>query len=490
MLPLSSTEIQLIAGLSREFLLHHRVCPQEIAADGRLVLAAAEDAFLGCLEDFALLYNRQVRLERVETSELEQMVERLAATAERPLELKPGGEDDDFTTDIRDLANQPPVIRYVNLLVRDAYDAGASDIHLESSRDGLNARYRLDGVLVQAPEPPAELRAAVISRIKLLAELDIAERRRPQDGRIRVRMATRELDLRVSTVPTHFGESVVLRLLERGGRPVLLKELGMPAEVLTATESVSRQPHGMLLVTGPTGSGKTTTLYAALDLRSQSTEKIVTVEDPIEYRLPRVTQVPVHRVAGISFASALRSILRQDPDVVMVGEMRDSETAEVAIQAAMTGHLVLSTLHTNNAVSALPRLLDLGIPDYLIATTLDGVIAQRLVRRVCEGCMEYHAPSDDAHRRSEAAGFELPAEVAVGVGCEMCRRTGYRGRIGVFEMLKMTDDLRREVTGRTSSTGLREAAKASGLLPLVNDAWTKVISGLTTPEEVMRVIAD
>src|SRR5262245_9514156 len=418
--------ISLAPGLTRDYLLHHRLCPKSMGSDGLLIVAAAPNALLGGLDDIAYAYRLPVTCEIVEQSELERLVERLTTHAERSVELaRIDTNSDDMASDVRDLANQPPVIRYVNLLVRDAYDAGASDIHLEATRTGLAARFRVDGVLVPAPEPPSSLHLAVVSRIKLLAELDIAERRRPQDGRIRVRLEQRELDLRVSTVPTMYGESVVLRLLDQGGRPVTLDELGMSARVLATMAQLSAKPHGMLLVTGPTGSGKTTTLYAALQRRDASTEKIITVEDPIEYQLPGITQMPVHRQAGVTFAAALRAILRQDPDVVMIGEMRDQETAEVSVQAAMTGHLVFSTLHTNDAISAVPRLFDLGIPDYLVAATLEGVLAQRLVRRICDDCRTDYEPSPDVV--AQIAGRPVGrTRLTRGGGCPTCRGSGFR----------------------------------------------------------------
>jgi general secretion pathway protein E len=486
---MSSTEVPLAEGLTREFLLHHRMCPREVAADGTLLVAAADGALLDAVDDLAYAYSRTVQVEPASAAEVERLIERLSTRADRLIELAQVHGDDDLATDVRDLANQPPVIRYVNLLVRDAFDAGASDIHLEAERSGLTARFRLDGVLAPAPEAPAELHHAVVSRIKLLAELDIAERRRPQDGRIRVRLESRELDLRVSTVPTMFGESVVLRLLDRGGRPVRLGELGMPAGVLAGMEALAAKPYGMVLVTGPTGSGKTTTLYAALGLRDTAAEKIITVEDPVEYQLPGVTQVPVHRQAGVSFGAALRSILRQDPDVIMVGEMRDPETAEIAVQAAMTGHLVFSTLHTNDAVGALPRLLDLGIPDYLAAATVDGILAQRLVRRICDGCREVYHPPRDAVRR--LAGDDIPPDHFLrGAGCPACRGTGYRGRTGIYELLVVNDALREAIMRRAPRPEMREAARRGGMTTLRMDAWQKVRDGVTTVEEVLRVVQE
>jgi len=486
----TAATLALAPGLTRDYLLHHRLCPKEVNADGRLVVAATGDALLGGVEDIAFAYHRQVTCETVERPELERLIERLTTRAERSVELaRIDTTSDDLATDVRDLANQPPVIRYVNLLVRDAYDASASDIHLEATRTGLSARFRVDGVLVPAPEPASHLHHAVVSRVKLLAELDIAERRRPQDGRIRVRLESRELDLRVSTVPTMYGESVVLRLLDQGGRPVTLNELGMSSGVLATMAQLSAKPHGMLLVTGPTGSGKTTTLYAALQRRDASREKIITVEDPIEYQLSDITQMPVHRQAGVTFAGALRAILRQDPDVVMIGEMRDQETAEIAIQAAMTGHLVFSTLHTNDAISAIPRLLDLGIPDYLVAATLEGVLAQRLVRRVCSDCrVDYEPPAETV---ALVAGRPTGRTTLVrGAGCPMCRGTGYRGRLGLFELLTISDEFRDAIAVRASRSQLRTLAAESGLLTLRADGWSKIGAGLTTVEEVVRVIQD
>lgn len=464
-------------------------------AGGRLRVAVTGEPAIEVLDDLELSYGLSLELVPVERDALVDGIRRAYAAAESVVELvrdldaalSPTGDSPDTPlADARDLANQPPVIRFVNLLIREGHDARASDIHLESTREGLRARFRVDGVLVDVPSPPKGLQAAVVSRVKLLAELDIAERRQPQDGRIRVRLEERELDLRVSTVPTLYGESVVLRLLDRGGRPVALDELGMAPEALARFRALALRPHGILLATGPTGSGKTTTLYAALGLRQRTAEKIITVEDPVEYHLDGITQVPVHRKANMTFATALRSILRQDPDVLMVGEMRDAETAEIAVQAAMTGHLVLSTLHTNDAVSALARLLDLKIESYLVAATLEGVLAQRLVRKTCPECRERYRPDPQA----VALLAQRPVgrlTLERGKGCPACRGTGYHGRIGIFELLPVTEAIKYAVGPTPDLSQLRALARSEGMVTLREDGWTRVQAGITTVEEVLRV---
>jgi len=471
--------------VSREFLVHHQLCPAGVLADGRLAVAVSDQSLLDALDDLSIAYERPVVTERITPEDLDMRLARLAAD-EEPVELESApGPDQSFMSDVRDLANQPPVVRFVNLLIREAYDVGASDIHLESSRAGLSTRFRIDGVLQPALDPPASMDRAVVSRVKLLAELDIAEHRRSQDGRIRVRLHARELDLRVSTVPTAFGESVVLRLLERGSGSIGLDTLGLPPDLLVTMRSLARKPHGMILVTGPTGSGKTTTLYAALGLRSAAAEKIITLEDPIEYTLAGVAQVPVHTETGVTFASMMRSILRQDPDVVFVGEMRDDETAELAVQAALTGHVVFSTLHTNDAVGAIPRLLDLGVPPFLIAATLEAVLAQRLVRTICLACKEPYTPD---HRIAAVLGqLDENRELVRGRGCEECRGTGFNGRTGLFELLVMTDQLRDALVSHPTRRQLEALASAAGLRSLICDGWEKVKAGITTTEEVLRV---
>lgn len=497
----ATSRVGLAAGVTRSFLLRHRLCPIALRDDGRLRVAVEPDSVLEGLDDLSVAYGAPVAAEPMTASEVQVLIERLTSSSERDIELSSRAMDEDeFASDVRDLANQPPVVRYLNLLVRDAYEAGASDIHLESTRYGVETRFRIDGVLVPAQPPAPGLGRAVISRVKLLADLDIAERRRPQDGRIRVRMEERELDLRVSTVSTIFGESVVLRLLERGGRPIALADLGLPGSLLDTITLLAKKPHGMVLATGPTGAGKTTTLYAMLGLRDSTREKIITLEDPIEYALEGVVQVPIHEQAGVTFASMLRSILRQDPDVIMIGEMRDATTAELAIRAALTGHLVFSTLHTNDAVGAIARLIDLGVPSFLVGATLDGVLAQRLVRRICDACRQPYTPDPEVLRMLEGSTAENStlrdlgpirgAQLTRGGGCSECRGTGYRGRVGIFELLVVTRDLREAIARGARSSELRELALRDGMMSLRSDGLAKVVAGLTTIEEVLRVTAD
>jgi len=481
----------------QEYLEYYRMLPLGIVED-RLRVAVAGAPHADAMADLRDSYGVDLEVIEVERDQLLEAIRLAFDSSEsmvelvRDLDASLGNAvevGDEQLADVRDLANQAPVVRFVNLLIREAHDARASDIHLEATREGLRVRLRIDGVLTELPSPPRGLQAAVVSRIKLLAELDIAERRAPQDGRIRVRLESRELDLRISTVPTLYGESVVLRLLDRGGRPVTLEELGMSPETLEEFRRLASRAHGIVLATGPTGSGKTTTLYAALGLRDPGAEKIITVEDPVEYHLGGVTQVPVHTKAGVTFAAALRSILRQDPDVLMVGEMRDSETAGIAVQAAMTGHLVFSTLHTNDAISAMARLTDLRVEPYMVAATVEGVLAQRLVRRICPDCRERYKPDPGV---LSLLATEQTDDVLLerGAGCASCRQTGYRGRTGIFELFCVTEAVKQALTRGGELTQLRALAKQAGMMTLRMDGWRKVRAGITTVEEVLRVAGD
>ena len=397
-----------------------------------------------------------------------------------------------------DAAQEAPIIRLVDLLITQAMKEGASDIHLEPGEDTLRTRFRIDGVLHEVNGPPKHLHSAVVSRIKVLANLDIAEKRKPQDGRFRLKMEQKELDLRVSTIPTQFGEKVALRLLDSATLLLGLEQLGLSSEVLVQFQRLIRAPYGIILVTGPTGSGKTTTLYAALSAINSVERNIVTIEDPIEYQLPGINQVQVNPKADVTFASALRAFLRQDPNVIMVGEIRDRETAEIAIHAALTGHLVLSTLHTNDAAAALTRLIDMGIEPFLIASATIGIVAQRLVRVICPKCKEPFHPPKDLVNELSIADLRLPIEnrqssienslqLFRGKGCAACKHTGYKGRVGIFELLLMTEAIREHVGATSASHVIRDTARQAGMKTLREDGLAKATAGLTTLEETLRV---
>ena len=390
---------------------------------------------------------------------------------------------------LRDMASGAPVVRLVSHLINKAAEMGASDIHIEPFEQELKVRFRIDGVLVEMEAPPFALRPAIASRVKLMARLNIAESRLPQDGRFQVHVQGREIDLRVSTVPTLYGESVVLRLLDRGSVALELPALGFADANLEAYLSVLDQPTGILLVTGPTGSGKTTTLYSSLVRLNTGDRKIVTVEDPVEYHLEGVNQVQVRPRIGLTFADALRSLLRQDPDIMMIGEIRDLETAEIAVQAALTGHKVLSTLHTNSAAATVTRLLDMGVEDYLLTSTVNGIVAQRLVRLICDDCS---APKPVLGEIVDELGldrFFQGAEpvLAEGTGCAACNGTGYRGRTGIVEILTMTDAVRKAIVARAGAQDVQRAATDAGMTTMFEDGIKKAVAGITTLEEVLRV---
>jgi len=389
------------------------------------------------------------------------------------------------------LAEESPIVRLVNILITEAVQANASDIHIEPEEKFVGVRYRIDGVLHRHTFLPKSLQAAIISRIKIMAGIDIAEKRLPQDGRILMKVGGKDIDFRVSTCPTVHGENVVLRILDRSSMRMNLESLGFSSQELKTVEELITRPYGIILVTGPTGSGKTTTLYAALQKINREDLNIMTVEDPVEYQFPQIRQVQINPRAGLTFASALRSFLRQDPDVIMVGEIRDLETAEIAVQAALTGHLVLSTLHTNDAPGAFTRLIEMGVEPFLVSGSLLGVIAQRLVRKVCQKCKEYYTPSSDI---IAMLGLEdrvgKDTKFVQGKGCKICSRTGYKGRTGIFEVLKVDASIRELLLKRASAHQLRESAKKRGMRTLRESAIEKLLSGITTPQEVLRVTLD
>jgi len=399
---------------------------------------------------------------------------------ETGLEAGPTAEGDEDLEHLRDMASEAPVIRLVNATIAQAVEKRASDIHIEPFEKEFRVRFRIDGVLVNQEPPPREMKAAIISRVKLMARLNIAERRLPQDGRIKVKTLGREVDLRVSTLPTLYGESVVMRLLDRSAGDFYdLQSLGFDDHMLQRMEYFTSLPHGIFLVTGPTGSGKSTTLYSALKRINQSDKKIITIEDPVEYQMDGINQIHVNPQIGLTFAAGLRHIVRQDPDVIMVGEIRDRETADIAIRSALTGHFVYSTLHTNDAPSAITRLTDMGVENYLITSSLVAVLAQRLVRVICAGC------------KTSAGATMTPEGESIGTfrgkGCETCYGTGYRGRVGIFEMMELEEKLRASIMRNEDASKITSIARANGMRNLREDGWDKIRRGVTTVDEVVRV---
>jgi general secretion pathway protein E len=385
------------------------------------------------------------------------------------------------------MASEAPIIKLVNLFITRAIESRASDIHIEPFEDEMKVRYRIDGVLHDIESTPKRLQGAIVSRIKIMSKLNIAERRLPQDGRIRLKVDEREIDLRVSTIPVLYGESVVMRILHKEGIVIDLDLLGFLPGTLSNFNNLIKKPNGIILVTGPTGSGKTTTLYGALDKINSPDKKIITVEDPVEYQLKGVNQIQVKPQIGLNFANTLRHIVRQDPDIIMIGEIRDIETAEIAIQSALTGHLVFSTLHTNDAPSAITRLLDMGVENFLLSSTIRGILAQRLVRIICPSCKEVDSSllADKEGQKLISIGSDIP--LYLGKGCEKCAFTGYYGRMGIFELLLVDDDLRKLILKNADSNQIRKSARQHGMITLLEDGAEKIKKGITTLSEIFRV---
>jgi general secretion pathway protein E len=472
--------------------------------DGVLTLAMTDPFDYATLDSVRQTAGFEVSSVLASESEIMDVIERLygsaASTLGRIIEGIDEGDIDNLTDEIedieqlKDLASEAPVIRLVNLIISKAVEGRASDVHIEPFEKDLKVRYRIDGILHDVESPPKKLKAAVISRVKIMAKLNIAERRLPQDGRIKLKVLGKDIDLRVSTIPTMYGESVVMRILDKSNTALYdITSLGFPDDSLKVFQAMIRRPHGMILVTGPTGSGKTTTLYSALDSINQPDKKIITIEDPIEYQMDGVNQIHVNTQIGLSFAAGLRHIVRQDPDVIMVGEIRDLETAEIAIRAALTGHLVFSTLHTNDAPSAITRLVDMGAEDYLIASSLLGVMAQRLVRVICPHCkIETHPVPEVLDEIGFRRGYdqERPDRFHEGAGCDRCGQTGFIGRVGIYELMVMTDDLRKLAVAKSDSNQIRKKASELGMRNLRDDGWLKVRQGVTSISEVLRVTQD
>jgi general secretion pathway protein E len=480
-----------LGSLNLKFLKHAKVLPLA-QQNGTLTVAMSDPADYYAIQALQLATGLQIEPRLARERDVLEGLETIYGgaiadgTAAEPAdaELEVFSDDEEDVNHLRDLASEAPVIRFVNLLISRAVEQRASDIHIEPFENELKVRYRIDGVLHDVEAPARRLQAAIVSRIKIMAKLNIAERRLPQDGRIKLRLMGREIDLRVSTLPTLYGESVVLRILDRSSIVVTLGSLGFPEDTLAQFDRLITKPYGMILVTGPTGSGKTTTLYGALDKINSPEKKIITIEDPVEYQLFGVNQIHVKPQIGLTFANGLRSIVRQDPDVIMVGEIRDAETAEIAIQAALTGHLVFSTLHTNDAAGAVSRLLEMGVEDYLLASSLLGVLAQRLVRQVCKKCRQ---PAELAAGVLREIGGDGGAQAVEGKGCEECSQTGYRGRSGIYELLLVNEVVRPLILKRSSADIIRDAAVQQGMRTLREDGWHKVRTGVTTVAEVVRV---
>ena len=479
--------------LSQRFMKQFHVCPVgegEFHVD--VLMADPQDAYV--LDALRLATGRTVRARVALRSEIDDLVERYYGQGRSAMGAIVENADGETSADLddvehlRDLASEAPVIRLVNLVIQRAVELRASDIHIEPFENRLKVRYRIDGVLEEGESPPANLTAAVISRVKIMAKLNIAERRLPQDGRIMLRVQGKELDLRVSTVPTAHGESVVMRLLDRETVVFDFKRLGFTDAFLPQFQKVLEQPHGILLVTGPTGSGKTTTLYTALSKLNTSDVKIITVEDPVEYQIEGINQIQAKPQIGLDFASALRSIVRQDPDIIMIGEMRDLETARIAIQSALTGHLVLSTLHTNNASGGITRLLDMGVEDYLLTSTVNGILAQRLVRRLELSNAERYPASPEEIEKFGLRRFQPSGEIFLfRPRASAIAPTGYLGRTTIMEFLVMNDEIRRAVMRHAGMGEIEQLAREAGMRTMYEDGIAKALAGETTIEEVLRV---
>jgi type IV pilus assembly protein PilB len=486
-----------IAALTGKLARDYGVMP--LRADEQSIDLLVSDPFnTQAVDDLTFALDRNVRLYFADPDKVEVQIKQHYGEDEESIddllqEISTGkvvtdtGNRELSERDIESMAEQTPIIKFVNLVLGQAIRDKGSDIHFEPFEHEFKIRYRIDGALYEMAPPPKQLALPIISRVKVLASLNIAERRIPQDGRIKINIGGRAVDLRVSTLPTQFGESVVLRVLDQSAVRLDMTQLGMPEDVYNGVTEIVRRPNGIFIVTGPTGCGKTTTLYSGLRLVNTVDLKILTAEDPVEYEIEGIMQVPVNPLVGLTFASALRSFLRQDPDVIMVGEVRDLETAQIAIQASLTGHLVLSTLHTNDATGAVTRLIDMGVEPFLIASTLEAVLAQRLVRRICAHCKSAYAPTEDLLRQLGVERHNVgERQFSFGRGCPTCNQTGFRGRLGIFEWLRMSEALRDLVTQRAPTLVIRQKAIEQGMRTLRDDGLRAIFDGNTSIEEVLR----
>ncbi|NWF75484.1 MAG: type II secretion system ATPase GspE [Nitrospirae bacterium] len=485
----------VLNGISSRFIRENKIVPLELknnvlkvvmanpedgpTIDALKVATKAEVLIYGC--DNKALDEYISRFYEQESKNINRIIEDIG---ERGIEFLREEEED--IGHLKDLASEAPIIKLVNMIITRAVESRASDIHIEPFEDELKVRYRIDGVLHDIESTPKRLQPAIVSRIKIMSKLNIAERRLPQDGRIKLKVGEKEIDLRVSTIPVLYGESVVMRILHKEGIVIDLDRLGFSPQNLHSFQQIIKKPNGILLVTGPTGSGKTTTLYGALDKINSPDKKIITVEDPVEYHLKGINQIQVKPQIGLNFANTLRHIVRQDPDIIMIGEIRDLETAEIAIQSALTGHLVFSTLHTNDAPSAITRLLDMGVENFLLSSTIRGILAQRLVRVICPLCKEIDH-SDAKKEELRLLGIDIHTPLYHGKGCENCSFTGFYGRLGIFELLIIDDEIRKLILKNADSNQIRDVAKKHGMKTLFEDGAEKIKAGITTLSELLRV---
>jgi general secretion pathway protein E len=485
----------IMEGLSSRFVRENKVVPIELKDNTlTVVMANPEDRaiidtlrvsvsseIIVCAGDIHEIDEYIAKFYGKESQDINQIIETMDET-----DIHLMGEDEEDISHLKDLASEAPIIRLVNLFLTRAVESRASDVHIEPFEDELKVRYRIDGVLHEIESVPKKLQAAIVSRIKIMAKLNIAERRLPQDGRIKMMVREKSIDLRVSSIPVLYGESIVMRLLDQEGFVINLDCLGFPSGTLNTFNQLIGKPNGIILVTGPTGSGKTTTLYGALDRINSPDKKIITVEDPIEYQIKGVNQIQVKPQIGLNFPNILRHIVRQDPDIIMIGEIRDLETAEIAMQSALTGHLVFSTLHTNDAPGAITRLLDIGVENFLISSTIRGILAQRLVRVICPDCKE---KDNSSFSREDLIGLGIENSVLLyrGRGCETCAFTGYYGRTGIYELLSMDESIRHMILKNADSNRIRELARQHGMRTLYEDGIEKVKEGITTLSEIFRV---
>ncbi|HSU66455.1 MAG TPA: GspE/PulE family protein [Tepidisphaeraceae bacterium] len=487
---------ELLSKFPARILLDRQILPLSENGDGVTVVTSHIFDTAG-LDELRLATGLDVHPVLAPATEIDRYIKKYLGVGADTLQSMGVNDDENVTVledadegdlDLSNAAHDASIIKFVNQVLAEALESRATDVHVEPFEHQLRVRYRVDGVLVEANIPPQvrKYHAAIVSRLKILSHLDIAEKRLPQDGRIRLKVAGREIDLRVSVIPMIHGEAVVLRILDRGDAILGLEHLGMSARDRGVWDKVLDLPHGIILVTGPTGSGKTTTLYAALSKINNADLKIITIEDPVEYQLRGINQIQVNTKSGLTFGSGLRAILRHDPDVVLIGEIRDRETAEIAVQASLTGHLVFSTLHTNDAPGATTRLIDMDVEPYLVASTVEAILAQRLVRLICPKCKE-EAPLEEVEKLRQEFGDEVPDVLYRGRGCRNCQGTGYRGRQGVFEMMPVTDEVRALVLERASSREIRKVAMRQGMNSLRSDGWRLIREGRTTPEEVLRM---